>query len=206
MRENYITAGFRAEVSRRFPGRAPELERAYQARLDALRTEHAGDSKEKRFHLERQILPGIATYETLQSVLPKEEALRAVHTCTADNARRKRKSLDRLMRLPGLYRLVPGIFRAMTRRLFGSAAGFSAVERQVHGGIWRIDMTRCPYHDTCVQHGCPELCVCFCDSDDIAYDGLHPHLLWRRTKTLGRGDACCDFCLMVTDGGTEGRT
>ncbi len=29
--------------------------------------------------------------------------------------------------------------------------------------------------------------------------GLHPKLLWHRTKTLGRGDDCCDFCLKIRD-------
>ena len=32
------------------------------------------------------------------------------------------------------------------------------------------------------------MCCCFCDSDDISYTGLHPRLIWHRTKTLGRGD------------------
>ena len=58
-------------------------------------------------------------------------------------------------------------------------------------------MTKCPYHDTCVQHGCPELCPCFCDSDDISYAGLHPKFLCRRTTTLGRGGDRCDFCLKI---------
>ena len=60
-----------------------------------------------------------------------------------------------------------------------------------------IDMIQCPYHDACVHYGCPELCPCFCDSDDITYDGMHPKLYWHRTKTLGRGDDCCDFCLKI---------
>lgn len=64
-------------------------------------------------------------------------------------------------------------------------------------GVWRIDMTKCPYHDACVHYGCPELCPCFCDSDDITYDDLHPDLLWRRTRTLSRGNDCCDFCLKL---------
>ena len=29
----------------------------------------------------------------------------------------------------------------------------------------------------------------------LTYDGLHPKLVWRRTKTLGCGDDCCDFML-----------
>ncbi len=45
----------------------------------------------------------------------------------------------------------------------------------------------------------PELCHCFCDSDDVAYDGLHPKLSWHRTKTLGREDALCDFCLKIRE-------
>lgn len=71
------------------------------------------------------------------------------------------------------------------------------IPKAVDGGVWRIDMTRCPYHDECVRYGCPELCRCFCDSDDITYDGLHPNLVWHRTKTLGRGDDRCDFCMKV---------
>ena len=43
----------------------------------------------------------------------------------------------------------------------------------------------------------PELCPCFCDSDDITYNDLHSDLLWRRTRTLGRGNDCCDFCLKL---------
>ena len=43
----------------------------------------------------------------------------------------------------------------------------------------------------------PALCRCYCDSDDISYAGLHPRLIWHRTKTLGRGDDRCDFCMKI---------
>lgn len=43
---------------------------------------------------------------------------------------------------------------------------------QADRGTWRVDMTKCPYYDTCVQYGCPELCPCFCDSDDITCANL----------------------------------
>ena len=110
---------------------------------------------------------------------------------------RLKKIFVRLLHIPGLYRKVPAIFAEQTPKLFGPAAGFAATEIQTTGGVWRIDMTKCPYHDACVQYGCPELCHCFCDSDDITYDGMHPKLLWHRTKTLGRGDDRCDFCLKI---------
>ena len=32
---------------------------------------------------------------------------------------------------------------------------------------------------------------------DISYTGLHPKLIWHRTKTLGRGDDRCDFCMKI---------
>ena len=75
--------------------------------------------------------------------------------------------------------------------------GFAPKELQVGNGIWRVDMMKCPYHDTCAEYGCPELCRCFCDSDDISYTGLHPKLIWERSMTLGRGDDRCDFCMKI---------
>ncbi len=143
------------------------------------------------------LLPCIAAYETLQTVMPKEESLQTVHDYVEERAWKLKKIILKMMRIPGFYRRVPDIFCKQTPRLFGTAAGFAATELQTSGGVWRIDMTRCPYHDACVEHGCPELCHCFCDSDDITYDGMHPRLLWRRTKTLGRGGDCCDFSLKL---------
>ena len=199
MKESYLTADFRETVMQRFGAQAASLNAAFAARLQQLRAENASASKEKQRHLERQILPGIAVYETLQLVMSKDEALQTVHYYVERHARQLKKIFCRLMRIPGLYRLVPGIFAKQTPKHFGEAAGFAATAFQTGGGVWRIDMTQCPYHDVCVQYHCPELCHCFCDSDDITYDGLHPRLYWHRTKTLGRGDDCCDFCLKLME-------
>ena len=128
---------------------------------------------------------------------PVSPQLQTVHGYVEQKAWRMKRLLLKLMRIPGLYRRVPGIFARETPKLFGETAGFAARELQTTGGVWRIDMTKCPYHDACVHYGCPELCHCFCDSDDITYDGMHPKLYWHRTKTLGRGGDCCDFCLKI---------
>ena len=199
MKENYILAAFRKTAAQQFPERRTELNEKLAARMAALRAEHSDAPKPVQFHLESQILPGIAAYEVLQTVMPKEEALRTVHGYVEARAWKMKQSMQKLLRLPGLYRLVPVLFCKLTPKYFGETAGFAATEYQTSGGVWRIDMTKCPYHDTCVQHGCPELCPCFCDSDDITYDGLHPKLRWHRTKTLGRGDDCCDFYLGITE-------
>lgn len=197
MKESYLTKAFRKTVHEKFPEREAALDSAFEKRLSELRSEHAGASKEKMQHLESQIMPGIAIYETLQTVMPKDEALNTVHGYVEERAYRLKKIFLRLIRIPGLYKKVPGIFATQTPKSFGTSAGFAANEIQTTGGAWRIDMTRCPYHDECVHYGCPELCHCFCDSDDITYDGLHPNLVWHRTKTLGRGGDCCDFSLKL---------
>ena len=181
----------------RFPARAKELNTAFDMRLSALLAENVGASKEKQYHLKRQILPGIAAYETLQRVMPKEEALQTVHGYVERLARTSHKQLAALLHIPGLYRLVPGVFVKSTRSVFGPAAGFAPKELQTGNSVWRVDMMKCPYHDTCAEYGCPELCRCFCDSDDISYAGLHPKLIWERSMTLGRGNDRCDFCMKV---------
>ena len=197
MKENYIIAAFRETVAQRFPEQSVELNRLLDEKLSRLRSMHVNASKEKQFHLESQILPGIAAYETLQTVMPKDEALQTVHGYVAEHAWTMRKTILKLLKVPGLYHLPPVLFSKLTPKFYGETAGFAATEYQTSGGVWRIDMTKCPYHDTCVEHGCPELCPCFCDSDDIAYDDLHQKLVWHRTKTLGRGNECCDFCLKL---------
>ena len=204
MKESYISTEFCETVKSRFPDRAQALTDAFHRRLEQLRAENTGESKEKLRHLESQIMPGVAAYETLQSVMPKEEAFKTVHGYVEKKAWRMRRAILKLMRLPGLWRLVPALFAKGTRKIFGETAGFAARELQTGGGVWRIDMIKCPYHDACVRYGCPELCPCFCDSDDITYDNMHPRLRWRRTKTLGRGGDCCDFCLKIQEDDHEG--
>ena len=168
-KETYLSRDFRETAALRFPAQAKELNTAFDMRLSALLAENADASKEKQYHLKRQILPGIAAYETLQRVMPKEEALQTVHDYVERLARTSHKQLAALLHIPGLYRLVPGVFVKSTRSVFGPAAGFAPKELQTGNGVWRVDMMKCPYHDTCAEYGCPELCRCFCDSDDISY-------------------------------------
>lgn len=194
---DYIAAGFKATVMAGFSRDSERLCSEFDERLAELLRENADASKEKMLHLKSQILPGIAAYEVLQTVMPRDEALSIVHGYTEQHALKARKMYEKMMRIPGLYRIIPAVFSKMSRKIFGERAGFSAKELQTTGGVWRIDMVKCPYFDTCRQYGCTELCACFCDSDDTSYANLHKKLLWRRTKTLGKGGDCCDFCLMV---------
>lgn len=56
-----------------------------------------------------------------------------------------------------------------------------------------FDMSRCYYLDVTEKLGASELMPAFCDCDDFMFEALSPKLIWKRTKTLGRGDEVCDF-------------
>ena len=72
MKDSYIAVDFRATVDKQFKSRADELNAAFDNRLEQLRAENADASPEKMKHLESQIMPGIAAYETLHTVMPKQ--------------------------------------------------------------------------------------------------------------------------------------
>lgn len=59
---NYILAAFRKTAARDFSSQADALCLALEQRLNQLRAENAGATREKQQHLESQILPGIAAY------------------------------------------------------------------------------------------------------------------------------------------------
>ena len=99
MKESYLTPDFRKTVAERFPAEAERLNAAFDARLGALRAEYAGAGKEKLMHLERQIMPGIAAYETFQTVMDKDEALRTVHGYVEQRAQGEKKNNLRLLRM-----------------------------------------------------------------------------------------------------------
>ena len=96
-KETYLSRDFRETAAQRFPAQAKQLNAAFDMRLNALLAENAGASKEKQYHLKRQILPGIAAYETLQRVMPKEEALQIVHGYVERLARTSHKQLAALL-------------------------------------------------------------------------------------------------------------
>ena len=98
-KETYLSHDFRETAALRFPAQAKELNTAFDMRLSALLAENAGASKEKQYHLKRQILPGISAYETLQRVMSKEEALQTVHGYVERLARTSHKQLAALLHI-----------------------------------------------------------------------------------------------------------
>ena len=137
MKETYLSRDFRETAAQCFPSQAKELNAFFDARLNVLLAENADASKEKQYHLQRQILPGIAAYETLQRVMPKEEALQTVHGYVEELARTSHKQLAALLHrgftalFPAFLSSPHGAFsarrRALTQRSCRSATVY---------GVW----------------------------------------------------------------------
>lgn len=144
-----------------------------------------------------QILPCIAFYEMLiEQEGSREKALEIYGKWSLYRIEKIAKSIQNIMKLPGLYKLIPGMFDNMIDKLFGTKAGFESKKVDNAEGFAR-DMIVCPYVLICGKYGYPELTQFFCKSDDICYGNMHSKLVWARTKTLGRGDEYCDFRLYI---------
>ena len=63
----------------------------------------------------------------------------------------------------------------------------------------RYDLLSCPYVDVLTAMGCPEACRAICIQDDYSFQNMKNGVAFLRTKTLGRGDDCCDFGFGVKD-------
>ena len=181
-KQSYIETGFIEICKTRYPDRYETLISDMNKRLALLRKETENESKAMKFHLESQILPGIA-------------ALAEIHRIVELHSLKMKKAVSKAARFAGMYKRFPKIFLKITQKTFGRDAGFDYKIYDTDKNTARLDMIKCPYHIMTVRYGCPELCVCFCDSDDIAYGDIHPKLKWHRSKTLGRGNDCCDFSL-----------
>ena len=167
-----------------------------QIRYEELCRENASDPKALRRHTYKRIYPGIAVYETMRGKgIDRDKAVGYLQAYFQQITAKMQPHIRRSLMIPGLAKRIPEIMMRMTQRFFGTDAGFLYEIPEGHGNVMRANMVRCPYFETCRRYGCPEITVAYCDSDDAMYGNMHPKLIWGRTKTIGRGDDCCDFSL-----------
>jgi hypothetical protein len=176
-------------------GLEKQLEMVYKRSIE-LFEENKDANQALMGHLE-QILPCIAFYEQLIVVKgTSDNALKLYEKWSLCGMDKYARTIQNILKFPGIYRLIPNFFDKMIDKLFGTNAGFESKKVDNAEGFAR-DMLVCPYDSICNKYGYPELTQFFCKSDDICYGNMHPKLVWERTKTLGRGDDCCDFRLYI---------
>ncbi len=169
-----------------------------QKRYDELIEENKKEPEAYYMHTRERIYPSIAVFDALvdEGIGRKdaEDFVTAYYRWRSGGMAEKIKTI---FKIPGLYRIVPKFFFSMTRKYFGPQAGFSYENQYLGKDEMRFDMVRCPYHDKCLQYGCPEIVKGFCDADDICYGSMHPKISWDRTKTIGHGAGVCDFKIHI---------
>lgn len=170
-------------------GQASTLFARQSALLDELVTKAHGKTNSQLKTLTQTILPRLALYKALVEALPSPEEARAHMRAYMTDvvAAQKHASTARMEKIPGFFWIYKQAFLNVMRTsdLWEST--------QTHGkDFFDADITRCLWHDACVENGCPELCPLFCDVDDVNYGNLSK-LGFSHTKTLGYGGDCCDF-------------
>ena len=180
--------------------KAEEIEGAYLKRFDEICRENPNESKAVREHTVKQVYPMVAYYDAMkQCGVEKAEAYAVLHRAQEIDAEKDAASMRMTLKIPGAYKLMPAMWKIVTKKMFGEAAGFRFSFYPVGKKRVKFDMTACPYCEVCKKYGCPELVTIFCDTDDVKNGDLHEKLLWNRSKTMGAGADCCDFDLIVKD-------
>lgn len=160
--------------------------------------ENPNQSREVLLHTRDKIYPTISIYKAVLEITgSKECAFNLIEDYFIQLSKKTNKVLRTLCKIPFSYKLVPSIMRKIIHKGFGKKAGFHMIDYPIEKGKCHIDMIECPYFNNCIKYECIELSTAFCNADDIAYGNMHPKLFWGRTKTLARGNECCDFILEV---------
>ena len=144
-------------------------------------------------HLEDSILPGIAIYQSLLAFgSSKEEALGIMEAVFREWSKPMRRRVEILGRLPFYYGMLRLLIKPILRSNFPEK-GWKIEWKEHNQDRTAFDMKSCFYLDVLTEYEVPELTPMYCLMDDLVYDRASPYIKWDRTKTLGRGDDCCDF-------------
>jgi hypothetical protein len=151
------------------------------------------DNRALRQHLEGNILPGIALYQTLlDDPDTQQRSMDLVRAAFGEWAIANRRPMERLGRLPIFYGLMRAVIKVVMRLNF-PAEGWETEWVETSGDEISFNMTRCFYLDVLDSYGVPELTAQYCRMDDLVYEDVSPHVKWDRKHTLGRGEECCNF-------------
>ncbi len=145
-----------------------------------------------RWHLEQNILPGLALYQVLSKESNDRDAvLSETGSLLAIGSRAFSKFVNMYRYLPLPFAIMRQMFRASLLAFPRQGWDIDQIEQSEKSFAFTVH--RCFYLDIFTAYGVPELTAMYCRLDDLLYASWSPSIRWERTKTLGRGDDCCDF-------------
>jgi hypothetical protein len=186
------------------PNRTPDvINHARMQFLALYKNRKDYQNKALQNHLERSILPGIALYQSILAFgYPQEQALVIMEAAFREWVKPTRKRIVGLGRLPFYFHLMRVMIKPMMIKNFPES-GWKIEWKNLDRKLIAFDMKSCFYLDVLMEFGVPELTPMYCWLDDQIYEGVSPYVKWDRTKTLGRGDDCCDFKFIRVNQGEE---
>lgn len=139
--------------------------------------------------LKNTILPRIAIYKALNNYgFSMEDSNNHMKNYMLNYiAKSKHNSMVKMEKVPGFYSLYSKIFLKIMRK-----TDLQQSKQKHDAKSFDVTITKCLWHQACVENECPELCRLFCDVDNITYGELNK-IGFTRTQTLGYGGDCCDF-------------
>lgn len=139
--------------------------------------------------LKNTILPRIALYKALNNYgFSMEDSNNHMKNYMLNYiAKSKHNSMVKMEKVPGFYSLYSKIFLKIMRK-----TDLQQSKQKHDAKSFDVTITKCLWHQACVENECPELCRLFCDVDNITYGELNK-IGFTRTQTLGYGSDCCDF-------------
>lgn len=139
--------------------------------------------------LKNTILPRIALYKALNNYgFSMEDSNNHMKNYMFNYiAKSKHNSMVKMEKVPGFYSLYSKIFLKIMRK-----TDLQQSKQKHDAKSFDVTITKCLWHQACIENECPELCRLFCDVDNITYGELNK-IGFTRTQTLGYGGDCCDF-------------
>lgn len=156
-----------------------------------------GKSETQRATMREAILPRAALYLELKKRMDPKLAYNAVweYTKTAICQSARQHYLE-LERMPFFFFM----FKSAFLKKMTTSDNWDICDIKNTGDEFGLNITRCLWHDTCVECRCPELCQVFCDSDWENFVSLHK-VVFSRNTSIGTGGKVCDF--LFKKGGTH---
>jgi len=146
-----------------------------------------------REHLNENILPGLAVYQTLQEEGQEmKDSLATVENLIYRGVWNKRRPVEIISRTPAFYQMLRYFTPRFLERNF-PPEGFEIEWVENSESRVAFDIKSCFYLDVLTAYNAPELTLVYCNQDDLIYEGASPNVLWERSGTLARGDEVCDF-------------
>lgn len=146
-----------------------------------------------RWHLHKNMLPVISMYLVMKEFEHEEYSALQYTDEIMQISRLKMKKQNQLLgKSPFFYRL----FKTFSRRVISKQypnKGWTIEWITSNSDEVHFDMKSCIYVDITNKYNCSELCHLFCANDDVVLAGYQPSVIFKREKTIARGQGKCDF-------------